>query len=474
MAGYGRTSPANIALNCRSSPDKIRDKHGRGGTPADLLFLLFPLGVLFQRLHNLVVERAAFARCDLLQPLVQGTRDAGVRLDDVLITSGSGHVGRIVTNDLESSEYVTLIWRYNSVTMTDRPEDLHAALTYISQLKEQLEMTLANGTHTQRAGNFMTLREVCELYFSHNPRKVSAATIARDRISANNLCRLLATDLRPDEIDEPAVIHYRNEREAEGARPRTILDEMSFLKMVLQFGMSWRRLTGMRSIGFLAVPDVGEWDHPGVALSVDEFREALTAVSPINRRRFIFGVTTMIRRTPLLRLQDEWIDREGNWLAVPREYMKKGRAKHRSPLHVPLSRWALDQVRDLSPNADGYLWPNEQTGKPMTWIDHVFEAASKKIGIDFSCHDLRTTGATWLAEAHVDELVISILLGHRSQFDASRGTHHFHGRNVTRGYTKVFTEALREAVAVFDHIRTRVERSPHRGTIVPFAADTPA
>ena len=94
----------------------------------------------------------------------------------------------------------------------------------------------------------------------------------------------------------------------------------------------------------------------------------------------------------------------------------------------------------------------------MTWIDHIFSEASKKIGVDFSCHDLRTTGATWLAEAHVDELVISILLGHRSQFDSSRGTHHFGGRNVTRGYTKVFVEALREAVAVLDDIRPRVER----------------
>ncbi|HJQ36223.1 MAG TPA: tyrosine-type recombinase/integrase [Thermoanaerobaculia bacterium] len=199
-----------------------------------------------------------------------------------------------------------------------------------------------------------------------------------------------------------------------------------------------------------------------MALSVDEFREVLNVLSPINRRRFIFGVTTMLRRTPLLGLRNEWIDREASWLSVPREYMKKGRSKHRSPLHVPLSQWALDQVRDLEPNVDGYLWPNPNTGKPMAWIDHIFSDASEKIGIDFSCHDLRTTGATWLAEAHVDELVISILLGHRSQFDASRGTHHFHGRNVTRGYTKVFTEALREAVQVFDGIRTRVEKS-HRG-----------
>lgn len=336
--------------------------------------------------------------------------------------------------------------------------DLQSALGYISTLKERLERELAAGPTSTRSQLPMPLAEVCNLYFQHNPRKVSAATLARDRINANNICRLMPTELRPDEIDEPAVIHYRNSRESEEARPRTILNEMSFLRMVLQFGMSWRRVTGMQTVAFLHVPDVGEWDHPGVALSIEEFREVVKILSPINRRRFIFGVTTMLRRTPLLGLRDEWLDREASWLTVPREFMKKGRSKHRSPLHVPMSRWALDQVRDLSA-ADGYLWPNPNTGQPMTWIDHIFKDASRRIGIDFSCHDLRTTGATWLADAHVDELVIAILLGHRSQFDASRGTHHFQGRNVTRGYTKVFAEALREAVAVFDDIRLRVEVS---------------
>lgn len=354
---------------------------------------------------------------------------------------------------------LTLSLPYDEHTSPLRPadHDVGSALAYLSVLREQLERELALNGPSRTRTSAMPLAEICHLYFAQNPRKVSTATLVRDRISANNLCRLIPITLRPDEIDEPAVVDYRNKRETEGARPRTILNEMSFLRMVLHFGLSWRRVTGMQNVAFLQVPDVGEWDHPGVALSVDEFAEVLRVISPINRRRFIFGVTTMIRRTPLLGLRDEWINRESQWLSIPREFMKKGRSKHRSPLHVPLSGWALDQVNDLSRNDRGLLWPNTRTGKAMTWIDHIFTEASKKIGVEFSCHDLRTTGATWLAEAHVDELVISILLGHRSQFDSSRGTHHFHGRNVTRGYTKVFVEALREAVAVFDDIRLRVE-----------------
>jgi integrase len=287
---------------------------------------------------------------------------------------------------------------------------------------------------------------------------VSTATIARDRISANNLCRLIPTDLQPDEIDEPAAIHYRNAREAERARPRTILDELSFLKMVLQFGMAWHRLTGMRALALATIPDVGEWEHPGVALSIDEFHEALRVVTPLNRRRLIFGVTTMIRRTPLLSLRHSWIDHASCWLSIPREFMKKGRSRYRSALHVPISRWSLEQIPSSSLSNQDFVWPNPRSGKPMTWVDHIFRTASEKIGTDFSCHDLRTTGATWLAEAHVDELLIAILLGHRSQFDPSRRTHHFHSNNVTRGYTKVFADALRDAVAVFDDIGLRIHK----------------
>ncbi|MCU1229276.1 MAG: hypothetical protein JWO97_2160, partial [Acidobacteria bacterium] len=87
--------------------------------------------------------------------------------------------------------------------MAPTPDELHAALTYFSQLKEQLERDAAGrlGSSGVRA---LPLREVCDLYFSHNPRKVAPATIARDRINANNLCRLIPSDLRPDELDEPA------------------------------------------------------------------------------------------------------------------------------------------------------------------------------------------------------------------------------------------------------------------------------
>jgi len=75
----------------------------------------------------------------------------------------------------------------------------------------------------------LTLEELIQTYFKLNPRIVSEATIERDRISARNLVRLIVKNTLPEKIDEPIALCYRNTRGNEGARPRTILNELVFL-----------------------------------------------------------------------------------------------------------------------------------------------------------------------------------------------------------------------------------------------------
>jgi integrase len=337
------------------------------------------------------------------------------------------------------------------------PSDLFASSSYARELKKTVEAELlaARGQSDQQP---LLLPELCELYFSKNPRMVSAATIERDCISAMNLCTLMPGHLLPDEIDEPAAVDFRNARLlVDGARPRSVLNELSFLKTLLKFGFEWQRLTGMRGVRLLKVPDVGPWESDGVALTKAEFRAVLGVLSETNRRRMIFGVTTMLRRTPLLALKQSWIDPERGWLSVPAEMMKKGRSRRRTPLEVPIAAWALEQTLDLDANEHGYLWPSA-TGKPLTRVHDIFANCAEDAGVrPFSCHDLRTTGATWLRDEGVDELIIAILLGHKSTFDHASGSFHAPGGNVTRLYTRVYESAMREAVGVFDRIRLEID-----------------
>ena len=338
------------------------------------------------------------------------------------------------------------------------PDNRTETSKYAVALKQQEEQRLRTLVHQPPAQRAMKLAEVAELYFSENPRNVSEATIARDRISSTNLCRLIPVNVRPDTIDEPIAVRYRNARAREDARPRTILNELSFLRNLLHFGFRWQRDTGMRGVRLEDLPPVAEWESDMVALSREEFRAALAVLSPINRRRMIFGVTTMLRRSALFACKKSWVDAERKWLSVPAEAMKKGRSKKAKPLEIPIAAWAVEQVQDLEANEHGYVWPSAATGLPLTRVHETFADCVRRSGVTpFSCHDLRMTGSSWLRDEGVDELLISILLSHRSSFDQTKGSFHAPSGNVTRLYLRVFEPALREAVSVFDKIRLEID-----------------
>ncbi|MEA2162198.1 MAG: hypothetical protein QOK37_325 [Thermoanaerobaculia bacterium] len=338
------------------------------------------------------------------------------------------------------------------------PDSKKESATFAREVIAQEEARLRDLIATEGRPSVLTLDGLIETYFELNPRKVSAQTIERDRISARNLVRIIGKNTLPEKIDEPIALRYRKRREDEGARPRTILNEFVFLLGILKKGVEWESITGMARIRLHKVPDVGDWESDGVALTRAEFKKVLNVVSSMDQRRMIVGVATMLRRTPLFGFKKEWLDFDTAWLHVPAEVMKKGRAKRRYALHVPVAQWALEQIRDLAPNEQGYVWPSRQTGGVLTRVHDIFVDAVEASGVrPFSCHDLRTTGATWLRDAGVDELVIALLLGHRSTFDPVAGSFHAPSANVTRSYTRVYETALREAVAVFDAIRAEID-----------------
>ena len=360
----------------------------------------------------------------------------------------------VIPNDKRRAKPVTHQMLQRSPYPDNRGESIAAAWT----LKRRTEARLAEAAAAVMTPPVteMSLAQICELYFAMNPRKVGAATIERDKISARNVCRLVSPLVSPDAINEPVAVRYRNTREREGARPRTILNELSFLRMVLTFGHAWQSDTGMRAMKLASVPDVGSWDSPGVALSVDEVGSLLEVADERDRSLIAVGVTTMLRRLPLLGLRSEWVDRGKRWLSVPPEWQKKGHAKRRYGLEVPVSAWTVDALPAVE---NGLLWPSPATGKPLTSPTRILMSLAHRARVrDFSMHDLRTTGATWLRTAKVDELTVSILLGQRCSIDAQSGTFSPEGRNVTRGYTKVIESTLRDAVAMFDEVRKQIAR----------------
>lgn len=167
----------------------------------------------------------------------------------------------------------------------------------------------------------MSLEEIYALMKRHNLENVSEATWTRNDVHFRNLIRLpLNTPLKhvvPERIDRHLATVYRDERAAEGAKGRTIQGELALLKQLLRYGYEdAASLTGMTSVRFTKNPKIDFTDEESmVALTVNQFFAVLDAtgrVMPrggeVTRRRLIFGVTTMLRKTPLLGLRAEWID----------------------------------------------------------------------------------------------------------------------------------------------------------------------
>jgi integrase len=298
----------------------------------------------------------------------------------------------------------------------------------------------------------MSLAEVHRLYGSENPRLVGAATMKRDGVSYSAVARHIDVDrVLPEEVTQPVAVRLRNAlrqdvtRSGEPMRWRTIRNTLDFLRRLVTFAFRWQSETGMTALRYTELPELEEDDSLQVALTEDEVSSLLTHVRGRNRRIFIFGLCTMLRKTPLLAHRNEWVDRGRAWLDVPADLMKKGRAKRRRALSVPIADVALAQLGD----GRGLSWPNERTGSPLTWLDDYLIAVADAAEVRrFSLHDLRTTGATWLKNAGVDRLVIKALMGHSMKTG-----------DVTDLYTKVLDGLMRDAVAVFDDAFRRLDIS---------------
>jgi integrase len=326
----------------------------------------------------------------------------------------------------------------------------NVALDWASKKRAELLLPRTTGP--------MTLRQVYELMKTTNPDAVTEATWIRNDIHIRNLERLpLASPLgsvSPDQIDGHLAALYRNARQSEEAASRTVEGELIFLIRLLRFGFEEAsRATGMSAIRLTKSPKIVIEEQQMVALTIDQFFAVLDAIKSmrqgreVTRRRLIFGVTTMLRKTPLMGLRAEWIDLSDPWLEVPAS-AQKGRRGEKRPLSVPLSGWATEQLPNPLP-VTGLVWANSRTGGPTGNLTHTLNRLADAAKVArFSLHDLRATGNTWLANAGVDERVRQYLMGHRD------------GGKVIARYTRVTVDTekqIRDAVQIFDDIRATRE-----------------
>jgi integrase len=272
---------------------------------------------------------------------------------------------------------------------------------------------------------------------------VTSSSMARSEQMSKQLVAFFGAR-SPETIDMAAALEYRNKRIEDGVRFRSIWNELSFLKQLLTYGYENMSETGMGRLMLLRLPKLPKQESSGIALTKDEFFRILR-VGHLERdggrivRIVTFGVITMLRRSVLLGLRWEWIDLEQRWLNVPASYMK-GKQGMKRPLSVPLCDWAIELLGE--PRKGGYVWPNVVTQRPLDNVFYSLERLSVAAQTrEFSLHDLRRTGTSFLANAGVDRIIRKILLGHATD------------NEVTDLYTFIDKEKLRETVTFFDGLK---------------------
>lgn len=152
----------------------------------------------------------------------------------------------------------------------------------------------------------------------------------------------------------------------------------------------------------------------------------------------LLALHTGMRRSEILRLENNNIDLDGKKIFLESSQTKNGRRRV-----IPLNEHALSAIRSRKQwnDANGLIGNRlflQRNGRPVVQINTAFKNAVRVAGIeDFRLHDLRHTFASWLVQSGVPLPEVRDLLGHSSIKQTERYAH------LAPGH-------LQKAVAVLD------------------------
>jgi len=131
------------------------------------------------------------------------------------------------------------------------------------------------------------------------------------------------------------------------------------------------------------------------------------------------AIYTGMRRGELLKLHRSHVDFGLNVINVKQTKTGKDRTV---PMDVAVRETLVGLCEGLSD--DDFVFMNRRTGVRLTDVKHGFKSACRDAGVlDLNFHDLRHTFGTRLADAGVDIVKTTELMGHQSILTTRRYTH---------------------------------------------------
>ncbi len=234
--------------------------------------------------------------------------------------------------------------------------------------------------------------------------------------------------------------------------PHTINIELWWFRALF----NWAAMQGLITHNPLAgAKAVKHKSKRSTAISEHDIEEALRNAGPELRVLILCAVDGGMRRTEILRMRWDWIDREKLLIRLPGWACKSG-----NPRAVAITSRALAAIDALPRHLRSpFVLVNPDTGEPFgtTTASRWFRDAADAAGLEAApqdrrvvLHDLRRTHGTLAVRRGVRIDVVSKQLGHASL-------------DQTRDYVEVDEEDVMKARADFEGTTERDKgRGPHR------------
>lgn len=309
------------------------------------------------------------------------------------------------------------IWNGQHIQKSTKQRNKRVAETIEDAFKTKLAKGKVDILDAQTIPTFtQAMKEF--LKWSEREHQAHPRTFVRYRTSSKPLLKFFG-DRRLNHITSDLVEQYKaarskqyktlrkkKNRSKKLLRPATVNRELACLKAMFNYhGKANDRLKNpVREVKYL-----NEDNQQLRVLSYAEQAVYLAACSDLLRDVATILVETGMRPEEVYRMQTGNVNIVGAWYFNPFGKTKAARRK------VPLNTVALDVVTRRLNEAEGlYLFPSpDDPNKPVLKLNNAHYGALKRSKLPhFRLYDLRHTWATRSAEAGVDLVTLSAMLGH--------------------------------------------------------------
>lgn len=275
-------------------------------------------------------------------------------------------------------------------------------------------LELGIGVPVNRRATSMSFAELASCYLASRENTATASTIDSLRYKLSRVILVALGNCQAHEVNHAALDRFVAERRKQGVKNRTIRDDLTYIKAVLNYGVRQRLIAASYAGGYAPPRNDQERIRPPTK---EELQAIVTHAAPHVQRAIWIAYYTGCRPGPKELFSLTWRDVDFFNRSITITSAQKGGLESREIDIAPKFLELLKQWRN----------EDEESGQPVKYLVHYgggpvasirtgFDAAMRRAGITrrIRPYDLRHMTATEMLAAGVPLKTVSEILGHKS------------------------------------------------------------